>query len=769
MDIETLTELYWEQQKSGNPESPESFAARYPGQQTELLAVLPALAALETMTPAAPPLLPPNRLGDFQLHEPIGSGGMGNVYRATQLSLQRDVAVKILSSPLAMDEKARQRFMNEARIIAGLHHPNIVNVYGAGYEQGWCFYVMELIDGQALNCDAFSHDPEKLQKITGIAHQAADALAYAHQAHILHRDFKLANLLMDHQGNVHLSDFGISSILQECTAVQVTRSQEGTLRYMAPEIFLNGTYSFASDQYGFGVSMYELITGKPCFSGLPPAKIIHEICEHRFPELPEAGSDLAIVINKCTSFNINDRYPSMAEVRDELSRILHHEPIHGRPVPYWRKIVLWGKRRPAIAALLAVCGGLFLAFLAAVFIGYWKTAEGLKREIIQRTQAERNARVANETLEKIFDRASGSDFYSARNLTTSPAMLALLRDLTPYYEEMQAQQPQTSMVSMEDLRFRLGKIAMQAGEYELARKMFALALPDDSENSARKAECLNRKALAALFANRLAEARTLWKQLADTYENSPDLKCRLIAADAIRHLTNPYRRSPLSHSRAPLTDADETSYLIRANDILKECSRIAPDDPEIRFLSAWFSATFPDWQERFTPGENPFVIISKIADRYPQDWKYQKEFIDLVLDAPFRRGGNPDEAAHVATAISFAERLLVMMPFNEELIADTLALYRRKSFRKRGGRNRFEAYREQWHLIGFLKPIAIHPQTSDASRELILDFLLAQLQTASARDRSGDLDILLREIQDILSFYHGDRKNSFQEKLNQMQ
>ena len=175
MDIETLTELYWEQQKSGNPESPESFAARYPGQQTELLAVLPALAALETMTPAAPPLLPPNRLGDFQLHEPIGSGGMGNVYRATQLSLQRDVAVKILSSPLAMDEKARQRFMNEARIIAGLHHPNIVNVYGAGYEQGWCFYVMELIDGQALNCDAFSHDPEKLQKITGIANTSLKA------------------------------------------------------------------------------------------------------------------------------------------------------------------------------------------------------------------------------------------------------------------------------------------------------------------------------------------------------------------------------------------------------------------------------------------------------------------------------------------------------------------------------------------------------------------------------------------------------------------
>ena len=92
-----------------------------------------------------------------------------------------------------------------------------------------------------------------------------------------------------------------------------------------------------------------------------------------------------------------------------------------------------------------------------------------------------------------------------------------------------------------------------------------------------------------------------------------------------------------------------------------------------------------------------------------------------------------------------------MMPFDEKLIEDTIALYRRRSFRKRGGRNRFETYREQWHLIGFLKPIVIHPQTSDASRELILEFIIAQIQNASERNRSGDFQILLQELQDILS------------------
>lgn len=107
-----------------------------------------------------------------------------------------------------------------------------------------------------------------------------------------------------------------------------------------------------------------------------------------------------------------------------------------------------------------------------------------------------------------------------------------------------------------------------------------------------------------------------------------------------------------------------------------------PDDPETHFLAACFSAAFPDWQQAFTPGEDPFAVLSGLAGQYPQEWKYQQEFIQQVLNSPFRRGGNPDEAAHTARAISFSERLLVMMPFNEKLIADTIALYRRRSFRK---------------------------------------------------------------------------------------
>ena len=499
-----------------------------------------------------------------------------------------------------------------------------------------------------------------------------------------------------------------------------------------------------------GSPSIELITGKTCYSELTSAQIVRKICESRFPELPRGYSDLAIVINKCTSFHAEDRYPSMDEVRDELSRILNHEPIHAGRVSLCHKFILWWRRRPAVAALLSVSCILFLAFLVAIFIGYWKTSLGLKREILLRSQAERNAQVANETLKKIFDQATETDFHDTNNLTSSPAMLALLRDLTPYYEEMQKQHAQTPTVAMADLRFRLGKIAMRAGEYKLAWKMFQLALPGYSQDHVKLAECMNQKASAALHASDLSKAKEIWSELADTYEDSPLLECRLIAVDALRNLTYPSREHT-DRPRLRLATSEEKSYLMRASKILKECSQTAPGNSKIRFLAACFSAAFPNWRETFTPGENPFLILCELADKHPKNWRYQREFIHLVLNTPFRHGTLSDEQVKTITAISFAERLLVMMPFDEKLIEDTIALYRRRSFRKRGGRNRFETYREQWHLIGFLKPIVIHPQTSDASRELILEFIIAQIQNASERNRSGDFQILLQELQDILS------------------
>lgn len=770
MDIESLTELFWEQRNSGNAESPESFASRYPEYKEELLAVLSVLVKLEELkhseSPvAALPMTPPDRLGDFCLHEKIGSGGMGSVYRATQLSLKRDVALKVLYPALALDEKARQRFVNESQIIAKLHHPNIVNVYGAGYESGWCFYVMELIDGKALNCNTFSGDRTHLRKIIEAAFQSASALAYAHSEHILHRDFKLSNLIMDGSGNIHLSDFGISSILQDAAAAEVTRTQEGTLRYMAPEIFLTGSYSFSSDQYSFGVSMYELITGSDCYSGLSPGQIVHKICDGRFPELPGSYSDLAVVINKCTAYSAKDRYSSMSEVRDELSRILNHEPIHASRISFFRRVMLWAYRRPASAVLLSVSCLLFFAFVAALFTGYHRTSQILRQEIIQRTQAERNARVANEILKKIFDMATTGDLNSSSTLSPSPAMLSLLHDLAPYYEVMQSDQTSVPDDFMTDLDFRMGTIAMQAGEYDLARRMFSLASAGSSADPRKHAESMNQEALAALYSGDPSSARSIWLHLATLYENSAELDCRLFAAEALLNLSGMgLEAGEVRHFR-PVASGIK-SYLIRANRILTECRERAPENPDIRFLAACFSAAFPGWQEKFTPGEDPFSILLNLAAEYPHEWRYQLEFIHLVLNTPFRRNETVIEQQNVRTAISFAERLLVLMPFNEKLIADTLALHQRNSFRKKGGKSRFEIYQEQWHLIGFLKPIAIHPQTSDASRKLMLNFLFAQLRNTASGERAEDLNILLRTlIQDILSVYNGADKELFQSEL----
>lgn len=211
--------------------------------------------------------------------------------------------------------------------------------------------------------------PRALAKI-GL--QTAQALAYAHANGILHRDVKPANLLLDANGDVHVSDFGIAAALQGGEALQESaEAQLGTLRYMAPERLANGISDFATDQYALGVTLRELIEGAPPLPERDPDALARRICEAPLPTLRCEEPDLAAIIDRATAFHPEARYPDLSAMAEDLRRFLAHEPVSVRHAPF-HAFRLWVRRKPAFA--LAVILAFFCAAAALIAFWVWREA-----------------------------------------------------------------------------------------------------------------------------------------------------------------------------------------------------------------------------------------------------------------------------------------------------------------------------------------------------------------------------------------------------------
>ena len=207
----------------------------------------------------------PESLGGYRLLERIGAGGMGTVFRALQESLNREVAVKILSPVWNADDRHREAFENESRVIAALHHTNIVEVFGAGQEGDYRYYVMSLVQGQGVNAacirKAFPGQPFE-QAVARVGLQAAQALAYAHSCGVLHRDVKPGNVIVSDEGKVFVLDFGIAARLSSTPAHLTghTDNTGGTPAYKSPEQWKAHQPEAAMDQYALGVIAYEMLS-----------------------------------------------------------------------------------------------------------------------------------------------------------------------------------------------------------------------------------------------------------------------------------------------------------------------------------------------------------------------------------------------------------------------------------------------------------------------------------------------------------------------------
>jgi hypothetical protein len=317
----------------------------------------------------------PPQLGDFRVLREVGRGGMGVVYEAEQLSLRRRVALKVLRFGGPADPEALARFRREAETVARLHHTNIVPVFAFGCEQGVHYYAMQLIAGRSL-ADVPRGPLPAPAVVAGWGLQAAEALAYAHQRGVVHRDVKPSNLLLDGEGVVWLSDFGLARRAEE-TALTAAGVPLGTPRYMSPEqVAAAQPVDHRTDVYSLGATLYELVTGRPVFDADNVPQLLAQVREAEpVPPRrlrPEVPRDLETILLKCLAKEPERRYASAQDLADDLRAFREDRPIRARRPSLLERSRRWlGSRRFTAQALVK---GAVLAGLAAGLLVAWGLA-----------------------------------------------------------------------------------------------------------------------------------------------------------------------------------------------------------------------------------------------------------------------------------------------------------------------------------------------------------------------------------------------------------
>ena len=315
----------------------------------------------------------PRHLGDYELLEEIGRGGQGVVYRARQKNLNRTVALKVVRTGQWTTSADLKRFRLEAETAASLDNPNIVPIYEVGEHGGSCYFSMKFIEGGALD-ELFRRDPMPNRRAAKLIAELARAVHYAHQRGILHRDIKPGNILIDAQGEPHLTDFGLARLMQGEGTITRTLDTLGTPSYMAPEQALgNNQLTSETDVYGLGAVLYHLLTGHPPFAGGTTYDTIRLLLETepRQPRLlnPKTDRDLATICLKCLEKDPQRRYSSALALAEDLERWLRHEPIRARPTGMFGRGRKWIRRNPTLALLILSLAGL----ATAISWNVWKS------------------------------------------------------------------------------------------------------------------------------------------------------------------------------------------------------------------------------------------------------------------------------------------------------------------------------------------------------------------------------------------------------------
>jgi tRNA A-37 threonylcarbamoyl transferase component Bud32 len=388
-ELALVLEAYMAALQAGKAPSRDQLLAAHP----ELAAQLePCLAGIEFVHRATHPATENSAaLGEFRIVREIGRGGMGVVYEAEQTSLRRRVALKVLRSGAVADSEAMQRFRREAETVARLHHTNIVPIFAVGCERGVHYYAMQLIEGRSL-ADVLDESrkarrPLDVVDVVRWGIQAADALDHAHRRGVIHRDVKPSNLLIDRDGVIWLTDFGLAKHVDEVT-LTIRGTIMGTPRYMSPEQAesLRSAIDHRTDVYSLGASLYEFATGRPLFNSTTPHGVVIQILNEEparprqvRPELPR---DLETIIVTCLTKDPAGRYQTAQALADDLRAVLAEGPIKARRVRLGERVARYVRKRRKAIVLTAMAVAATVVMILGGFFGWRHYSEWLLGHVV---------------------------------------------------------------------------------------------------------------------------------------------------------------------------------------------------------------------------------------------------------------------------------------------------------------------------------------------------------------------------------------------------
>jgi hypothetical protein len=396
----------------GFDETPATACQRGRGDRTLSVSHVTEIDRERTRDELFPALRAALGAAGYEILGELGQGGMGIVYLARRLMLNRLCAVKMIRGGAEAGPQALHRFFTEAEAVARLRHPNIVQLYHIGRASGLPFVELEYLAGGSLD-RTMDGTPWAAAKAAGLVEVLSRAIAEAHRRGIIHRDLKPANILLDPDGRPKVADFGLAKILDSDDGLTATQAVLGSPRYMAPEQAEGQTHLIGpwTDVYALGAILYELLTGRPPFEAATALETLALVKEtdpvplSRFQlGLPR---DLETICLTCLEKNPAERYATAEALADDLSRYLSHEPIRARPASAWERARKWARRRPTLAVSLALNAAAILFLLGgALYFGARLRAAVQKAQEAERmaTASSREARERRDLALKALDR-----------------------------------------------------------------------------------------------------------------------------------------------------------------------------------------------------------------------------------------------------------------------------------------------------------------------------------------------------------------------------
>ena len=462
----------------------------------------------QTPADGQPPTEPRRRvryIGDYELISVLGRGGMGVVYRARQISLNRQVALKMINNSEFASEDQLRRFQNEAEAVAALDHPGIVPIYEVGSFEDQRYFSMKLIDGRGMEkaLEDLKSNPREAARIVA---EVADSVYHAHQRGILHRDLKPANILLDHLNHPHVTDFGLAKRIEAEEGMTVSGAVLGTPAYMSPEQAAGqiSAITTVSDVYGLGAILFAALTNRAPFVGDSIMITLDRV--RTLPAEPPSRlnarvpRDLEVICLKCLEKDSRQRYVSAQALADDLRRWLGGEPISARPVSQATRLKMWARRNPVLA-------GLSISLVFALIFGILGITLQWRVAVAQRDRAVTQERLAREAERQALRQegiARGAEEKAALSrdaAQTSEKLAVAARAEAEKNYQLASRQATLALNTIQDLIIRVQSGLKQPGLFDLKTEIINKALErvDDVANIYQGTTNKEATTLAALM------------------------------------------------------------------------------------------------------------------------------------------------------------------------------------------------------------------------------------------------------------------------------